>query len=192
MIIKWVSLLIFPITIILFITPVVTAIGDFTIGINRAIDEEENTANQTSLTIYYYGTVNYTGYSISGDTIYLSSSSDLGESSVSPTEVTFHSTGTEEFTVEFTIQNNYENGTTVNISVSGIFQQGGTTVVKSAQAQIHLSNHSYPDNGDNLDSLNSHQNNEASSELSPFLMISLIIIVVGIAITIYYRRTYNN
>ena len=95
--------------------------------------------------------------------------------------------GREEFTVELTIQNDYENGATANLSVSGTFQQGGTTVVKDAHAQIHLSNHSYPDNSDNPNNSENHQNDGALSGVSGFLMIALIIIIAAVVITIYKK-----
>ena len=187
MMIKWVSLLLFLISIFLFMTPIASALGDYTISLDETFTEDDHSENQTSLTIYMYGAVEYTGYSISGDTIFLSSSSDIGKAFVSPQEVTFYSSGGEEFIVELTIQNDYENGTTVNLSVSGIYQQGGTTVVKSAQAQIHLSNHSYPGNNDNSINSENHQKDGALLGFNNILMISLILIITAVAIIIYKK-----
>jgi hypothetical protein len=187
MIIKPVIILISLFSILSFAFPLASAIGDFSISIDEAYTEDGLSENQTSLTIFLYGMVDYTGYSISGDTIFLSSFSDIGETYISPQEVTFHSTGIEEFTVEFTIQNDYENGTIVNISVSGIYQQGGTTVAKSADAQIHLRNHSYPDDGDDPDSSKIHEKDEALIGSSAFLIISSSLIITTITIIIYKK-----
>jgi hypothetical protein len=87
----------------------ISALCDFTVDIYEIGREVIYSENQTSQTIYMNGAVNYTGTSVYPDIIELSSSFDLGESKISPEEVTFQTTGSEEFTVELIIPNNYEN-----------------------------------------------------------------------------------
>jgi hypothetical protein len=144
--------------------------------------------DETYQTIYLDGRVDYTGYSISGDTISLSSTSDHGKTSISPVEITFYSTGIEEFIVELIIQNNYENGTIVNLIVSGTMQQGATTSTGSVGAQIVLGNHSSIDNGNNLNNSDNYQQDDPPTGIVGIFMISIIIIIIAIIIIVIYKK----
>jgi hypothetical protein len=189
MIVNRVSLLLFPMIILLFITPMVSAIGEFTVDIYETEREIIFHGNQGSQTIYMDGIVNYTGVSASGDTIELSSYFDLGESKVSPEEVTFQSTGSEEFTVELIIPNNYENGTIGNLVVTGILQKGSSTIQTSDNAFITLINQSDTNNDNNgFDNSGGHEKDSNFTENNGILMISVITIIVIIIIFIFYKK----
>jgi hypothetical protein len=193
MIIRRISLLLIPITVFLFMIPTVSAIGDFTVDIYEIKREVNFSKNQTSQTFYMDGAVNYTGISATPETISLSSSCDLGESSISPEYVTFHTTGSEVFTVELTIPNNYENGTTTILQVDGSTRQGGVVVGHTDNAQIIIINQSYiNDSNQNHNNTEKNQQNGASSEINSILLISIVIIVVTIIGVFLYKKSQYN
>lgn len=187
MIIKRVSPLLFFIVILLIMSPFASAIGDYEIELYSPA-EIIFSDDQTYQTIYFNGSVNYDGYSISGDTISLSSSSNIGETSVSPEEFTFHSPGIEEFTFEIIIQNNYENGTTVNFKVTGTSQQGGTTVTNSVGGQIVLGNRTSTDNGNGLNNSENQKQDNSTRGIFDIFMISIIIIIIAIILAVIYKK----
>lgn len=189
MFIRWTNLLFFPIIIFLFISIPVSAIGDFTVELYEHNKEVIFLEGQTSQTIYIDGVVNYTGVSISGDTIELSSESDIGESNISPTKVIFHTTGSQEFTAELQVSNIYENGTTGSLTVSGTYQQGGTITIKGTDASILIINSSYMDNDDgNSNNSKNHQKNEDQLDMGSILIVSTTIVIIAIIIFITYRK----
>lgn len=183
MILKRVSVLLFAFIVFLFINPIVSATGDFTVDIYEIEREVIFSENQASQTIYMDGAVNYSGVSAYGDNIELLCSSDLGESSVTPTQVTFHQTGSQEFTVAIVIPNAYENGTTGGLEVRGTLRQGGITKTTIDYANIVIINHSHTDNDNN--NLNNSENNRSDGSLTTIggiLMISIIIIAIIVAV----------
>ena len=189
MIIKRVSLLLILIIINLLTLPTVSAPGDFTVDLyenERAVIFSED---QESQTIYMDGVVNYTGISVTPDTISLTSSCDLGESNISPEYMTFHTTGSEEFTVELIISNSYENGTTELLQVDGTTQEGGVTTIYSVFANIVIINHSYMNEGNyNLNNTENNQQNGTPSGINSILTISIVIIIVTIIGVFIYKK----
>jgi hypothetical protein len=187
MLISRVSAILFLIVFLLIQFPSVLALGDYEIELYMPA-EVIISDDETYLTFYLDGKVDYTGYSVSGDTIFLSSSSDIGETSISPEEVIFHSPGIEEFTLEIIIQNNYENGTTVKFMVTGTSQQGATTITNSVGGQIVLGNHSSNDNGNNLNNSDNYQQDNPPTGIAHIFMISITIIIITIIIIVIYKK----
>ncbi len=194
MILKKINLLLFPIIILIFLIPTVSAPDVFTVEviIYEAEREVIFQENQESQTIHVDGIVNYDGVSALGDTIELSSSFNLGESNISPEEVTFHTTGSEEFTVELIIPNNYENGTTGTLEVQAMWQQGGTTTSTATYAYIIIINQSNTTNSDN-GGYNSNNSKTPQKDGNPLgirgiLIISIIIIIIAIIVVVIYKK----
>jgi hypothetical protein len=189
MIIKRVSLLIYPIITLLFIIPNVSGAGLFTIEIYEYGREVIFSENQTTQTIYMDGIINYTGSSAIGDTIEMSTNFDLGESSITPENVVFHISGSEEFIVELTIPNIYKNGTNGTLHVRGDSLQGTSSITSDDYAGIIIINHSDINNGDNdLNNLNSPQKDDSPTGITGFLMISTIIIIIAMIIIVLYKK----
>lgn len=187
---KFISLLILINMIILFFNPNVSAVGEFTIDIYDQEKQVIFSDNQTSQTISMDGVVNYNGVSSSGDTIHLSSTSDFGEPNISPDVVTFYETGSQEFTVELTIQNIYTNGRTGNLKVEGSLNKGLVIITSSDEASIAIYNYSNLSN-DNLNNTTNHQTNNMSPGIEYLLLLSIIIIVIMITIVIIKKRKSN-
>ncbi len=194
MILKKINLLLFPIIILIFLIPTVSAPDDFTVEVIIYETEREVIfqENQESQTIHMDGVVNYDGISAFGDTIELSSSLNLGESNISPEEMTFHTTGSEEFTVELIIPNNYENGTTGTLEVQAMWQQGGTTGSTTAYAYINIINQSNTTNSDN-GGYNPNNSKPPQKDGNPLgiigiLIISIIIIIIAIIVVVIYKK----
>jgi len=194
MILKKINLLLYPIIILIFLIPTVSAPDDFTVEVIIYETEREVIfqENQESQRIYMDGVVNYDGISAFGDTIELSSSLNLGESNISPEEVTFHTTGSEEFTVELIIHNNYETGTTGTLEVQAMWQQGGTTGSIVAYAYINIINQSNTTNSDNGGN-NSNNSKPPQKDGNPLgirgiLIISIIIIIISIIVVVIYKK----
>jgi len=187
MIFRKVSLLLISIIFNLLIFPTVSAPGSFTVDIYEIEREVIFQENEKSKTIEIDGAINYTGVSASGDTIKLFSESDLGESFVSPVQVTFQTTGSEEFTVSLLIDNIYENGTEGFLRVSGVLQTGGLNIETDDFANIKIINYSQIIDDDNyLNNSESNQQNDSSLGSSNILIIS-IIIIIAIIIIIYKK-----
>ena len=184
-----VSVISFLMVIVLNVYPSVSAVGDFTVDLYENVGEVTFSEGQQSQIIYFKGAVNYTGYSVSGDTISLSSSSDLGETSISPEEVIFHTTGTEDFTVVLTIPNIYENGTSGTLTVNGLYHQGGTSIGYGETIIVQIINQSYIDN-DNLNGSDNGTQYDNPLRFESILLISTIFII-AIVILIIFKKYYN-
>jgi subtilase family serine protease len=173
----------------MFIVPNVSGAGLFTIEIYEYGREVIFSENQTTQTIYMDGTINYTGSSVTGDTIELSTNFDLGESSITPENVVFHISGSEEFIVELIIPNIYENGTNGTLQVRGDSLQGTSSITSDDYAGIIIINHSDIDNGDNnLNNLKNHKKDDSTIEITDIFMISTIIIIIAIIIIVIYKK----
>ncbi len=170
---------------------IVSAPGTINVDIYEDEKEVVFQENEGSKTIEMEGAVNFTGYSAIPVVVQLSSEFDLGSSTISPVTVTFHTTGSEEFTVTLRIPNEYENGTTGVLAVSGMAQQGGIVTSVTSYANILLLNYSQQNNDNfNLNNSFNNQGNGNISRIGGLLMISIIIIVILIvAVVIYKKRT---
>lgn len=188
MIIKRVSLILFPIFILMFIIPKVSGAGLFTVEIYEYGREVTFSENQTVQTIYMDGIINYTGSSAIGDTIELSTNFDLGESSITPENVVFHISGSEEFIIELIIPNIYENGTNGTLQVRGDSLQGISSITSDDYAGIIIINHSNINNGNNLNNSDNHQQDDPPTEITHIFMISIIIIIITIIIIVFYKK----
>ncbi|MFX0208415.1 MAG: hypothetical protein ACFFDT_20700, partial [Candidatus Hodarchaeota archaeon] len=167
MIQKRVSLLLILIIIILFLIPRVSAPGSFTVDIYETEREVTFQEDQQSQTIDMGGAVNFTGQSVAPVFIELSSSCELGASSISPTTMTFHMTGSEEFTVTINIPNDYENGTTGNLNVTGSSQQGSSIIITTTSATILITNYTHPSHDDpNINDSGKPQPNDCDLNLN--------------------------
>ncbi len=175
--------------ILLFIFPLVSAPGTFTVDIYETEREVIFEENQASQTIDMNGAVNFTGYSVTPVVIELTSTCELGTSTISPVTMTFHMTGSEEFTVTIRIPNDYENGTTGDLMVEGTSHQGGIVTSTASYASIVIINYSHANNG-NLDLNNSenHQNDGNTSGIGGILIISIIIIIIAIIAVVIYKK----
>jgi len=190
MIISRVSALLFLIPILLFISPSTSAIGDVTVDIYETEREVHFSDNQTSQTIYMDGIVNYTGFSASGDTIELSTSFNLGESSVYPEQIIFQTTGSEEFTVELIIPNIYENETIGSLLVSAMYHgvaSSGSYIPD--EARITIINHTDISNdNNNFNNSENHQQDDFPTGITGIFMISIIIIIITIIVIVFYKK----
>ncbi len=188
--IKRVSLLLFSFTILIFIIPNVSATGYFTVEIYEYGREVIFTEDQTTQTIYMEGIVNYTGSSALGDTIELSSTFDLGESSISPENMVFHVSGSEEFNVELIIPNIYENGTNGTLQVKASLQTASSSGGAEDYARIIIINQSSIDDDNNendFDDSDNQGNNGNFLQNSPIIMMTLAIVII-IAIIVIYKK----
>jgi hypothetical protein len=184
---KWVSVLIFLIIINLLITTV-SGVGEHTVDIYETKRTIVFRENQTTKTIYMNGAVNYSGYSSSGDTIHLNASSKVGESSVTPTEVTFYSDGSQEFTLELTINNVHRNGKKGSLVIEGYRQTFNVVYVDTDEAEITIYNYTSPEDDDhNPDKTsNSNANGLFSGILGP-LIIVIILLISAIYVILKFR-----
>lgn len=185
---KMVSMLLIFI-MLLNISPTVLAPGTINVDIYEDEKEVVFKENEASKTIEMEGAVNFTGYSVIPVVVQLSSEFDLGSSTISPVTVTFHTTGSEEFTVTLMIPNEYENGTIGVLAVSGMAQQGGIVTSVTSYANIVLLNYSQPNNGNqNLNNSEDHKGDDNSSGIGGVLMISIILIVIAIVAVFIYKK----
>jgi len=174
---------------LLNISPIVSAPGTINVDIYEDEKEVVFKGNEESKTIEMEGAVNFTGYSAIPVVVQLSSEFDLGSSTISPVTMTFHTTGSEEFTVTLMIPNEYENGTTGVLAVSGLAQQGGIVTSVTSYANILLLNYSQSGNGNqNLNNSEDHQNGSNFSGIGGLLMISIIVIVIVVVAVIIYKK----
>ncbi len=175
--------------ILLFYIPLISAPGTFTVDIYETEREVIFEENQGSQTIDMKGAVNFTGYSATPVVIELTSSCELGTSTISPVTMTFHMTGSEEFTVTIRIPNDYENGTTGDLTVSGMVHQGGLVYTYTDAASILITNNSQLNDGDqNINNSENHQNDGTLSGIGGILIISIIIIIIAIIAVVIYKK----
>jgi subtilase family serine protease len=178
--------------ILLFIFPLVSAPGTFTVDIYETEREAIFEESQEAQTIDMKGAVNFTGYSAAPVGIELTSSCELGQSTITPVTMTFHTTGSEEFTVTIRIPNDYENGTTTLLTVSGMAHQGGLVYTYTDAASILITNNSRLNDGDqNINNSENHQNDGNFSGIGGILIISLIIIIIAIIVFVIYKKFHN-
>lgn len=189
MILRRVSLQLISIIFNLLIFSTVSAPGSFTVDIYEIEREVIFQENEKSKTIEMDGVINYSGASASGDTIQLFSQSDMGDTFISPVQVTFQTTGSEEFTVTLIIDNNYENGTEGFLRVSGVLQTGGLNVETDDYANIKIINLSQIiDNDNHLNNSEGNQKNDSALEISSILIISVAIIIIIFIIFIKHKK----
>jgi subtilase family serine protease len=188
MIRKGVCLLLCSVSILLLIIPKVSAPGTHNVDIyenEREVIFEEGEGLQT---IEMKGAVNFTGICASPYIVELSSSFELGSSTISPVTMTFHTTGSEEFTVTLRISNEHENGTTGVLEVQGAGQQGGTILVTADYADIIIINHSQAINDSyNPDNSEGNQGESTPSGIGGILIVSSIIIIAVVGFMIYKK-----
>jgi hypothetical protein len=187
MILKKLIPLVFSFCIIILNIPTTSAVGDYTIEISMNDDKIIFQENQESQTVIIDGFVNYTGASVMGDTVKLSCDFELGESSVSPEEVTFYTTGSEEFTLELIIPNIYENGTRGDLMVVGEFDGEGGPNSITVITFLTIINYT----SENHVNLTEPENNKKGGNFPVFdniWMISIIIIIITIIAVIIYKK----
>lgn len=189
MILKRVGLLLCPIVILLSMIPTATAPGSCTVDIYENQKEVIFEEGQESQTISMDGAVDYTGISVTSDTVELSCSFDLGESSIFPEEMKFQTTGSEEFTVVLIIPNSYENGTIGILNVRGVLRSGGSIQLNEDSAGIIIINHSHNINDTNdLNNSKNLQEDNTLSGIGGVLIVSAIIVVIAVIIIVIYKK----
>lgn len=186
---KMASMFLFNIIIILFIIPNVMGIGEFTVDIYETKKIVTFTGNETITIIYFEGAVNYTGYNPSGDTIELSSSSDVGESGVSPEEIVFYSTASEEFNVELTISNTHRHGKKGDLDVEGSLETISILLIASDNVEIIIFNNSLSEDDDlnNDNSLNINDEDLVNNMIGP-IIISIVIVLIMVFTYVKYKK----
>ena len=181
-------LLLFNLIISLFLTPNVLGIGEFTVDLYEPQKTVTFINNETEITIHMEGIVNYSGYNPSGDTIELSSNSDVGESGVSPEEIVFYSTGSQEFDAHLTISNVHRQGKKGYLDIEGSLQTVGAIIIASDNAEIIIFNTISGDGNQNDNSSNKKHEDLVYNLISPLIITIAVVLVLVIAFINYKKN----